>query len=68
MSEQTKIPNGVRIVAEQAGLGRVLKLFPEAVRAAAERGLRPLGEPAGGMSPIASPASIFDPTRFENDE
>jgi hypothetical protein len=68
MSDGKKIPEQVRLLAEQAGLGRALKLFPETVAAAAERGLRPLGEPPGGISPIASPAPVFDPTHFEGEE
>ena len=68
MSDGTKIPDAVRIMAEQSGLGRALKLFPEAVLAAAKRGLRPLGELAAGMSPIASPAPVFDPAHFEGDK
>lgn len=66
MSDSDKLPESVRAVAEQQGLQRALKLFPESVKAAAERGLRPLGNPPPGNSPIASPAPVFDPTRFEN--
>jgi hypothetical protein len=32
-----------------------------------ERGLRPVGNPPGGYSPIAHPAPVFDPTSFERD-
>jgi hypothetical protein len=66
MSEPSKIPESVRLAAEQQGLGRALKRFPDIVTAAAERGLKPLGEPPAGLSPLASPAPIFDPTRFES--
>jgi hypothetical protein len=65
MSEASKVPESVRLMAEQHGLGKALKLFPDGVKAAAERGLKPLGAPPKGNSPIASPAPIFDPARFD---
>jgi hypothetical protein len=68
MSDAAKIPEMVRVLAEQQGLQRALALFPEQVVAAAERGLRPLGEPTAGISPIAAPAPVFDPTRYEGGE
>jgi hypothetical protein len=67
MSDTPEIPEHIRATAEQAGLGKALKLFPEGVKAAYERGTRPLGDHPG-LSPIASPAAIFNPTRFEQDE
>ena len=39
MSESAKVPEDVRRMAEQHGLAKALKLFPEGVKAAAERGL-----------------------------
>jgi len=68
MSDVSALAEHVRLIAEQAGLARALKLFPEGVKAAAERGLRPLGELPKGTSPIVSPAPIFDPARFEREE
>jgi hypothetical protein len=68
MSDATKVPEAVRLMAEQHGLAKALKLFPGGVAAAAERGLRPLGEAPKGNSPIASPAPIFNPARFERNE
>ena len=68
MTDEAKIPEPVRVIAEQQGLHRALTLYPEAVKAAAERGLRPLGAPPAGNSPIASPAPVFDPTRFEGNQ
>jgi hypothetical protein len=68
MTDETKIPEAMHVMAEQAGLQRALKLYPEGVKAAAERGLRPLGSPPAGASPIASPAPVFDPTRHERDQ
>jgi hypothetical protein len=59
-----KIPEAVRILAEQQGLQRALTQFPDAVAAAAERGLRPRSE-APGHSPLMAPAPVFDPTTFE---
>jgi len=55
----------LRLAAEQRGLSKALKLFPDGVKGAAEKGLKPLGVPAQGISPTASPASIFNPARFE---
>ncbi|MBM3527306.1 MAG: hypothetical protein FJX62_04385 [Alphaproteobacteria bacterium] len=55
----------LRVLAEQAGLGRALEKFPDGVKAAAERGLRPLGDHPKGYDPVAHPAPVFDPTLFE---
>ena len=65
MNDKDQVPESVRLLAEQRGLGKALKLYPEGVKAAAERGLRPLGEAPPGNSPIASPAPVFDPSRYE---
>jgi hypothetical protein len=67
VSDGAKVPEHIRLAAEQHGLGKALKLFPDGVKAAYERGTRPLGEASKGTSPIATPAPIFDPTRFEQD-
>ena len=64
MSNAPDIPEHVRMLAEQAGLERALEKFPDGVLAAAERGLRPLGDHKG-VTPTASPAPVFDPARFE---
>jgi hypothetical protein len=42
-----------------------MEKFPDGVAAAAERGLRPIGAFAGGLSPTAHPAPVFDPSRYE---
>jgi hypothetical protein len=55
----------VRLLAGQAGLGKALKLFPESVKAAVERGSKPLGDPPKGHVPTASPAPVFNPVAFE---
>jgi hypothetical protein len=68
MSDASKLPEHIRLAAEQHGLGKALKLYPDGVRAAAERGLKPLGAAPKGNSPIASPAHIFTPARFERGE
>jgi hypothetical protein len=68
MSDTPDIPEHVRLAAEQQGLGKALKLFPDGVKAAAERGLKPLGAAPEGNAPIAQPAPIFDPARFEHDQ
>jgi hypothetical protein len=65
MSEAANVPEHIRLAAEQHGLGKALKLYPDGVKAAAERGLKPLGAPPQRTSPIAQPAHIFNPARFE---
>jgi hypothetical protein len=57
----------LRLLCEQAGLTKALTMFPDGVKAAVERGLRPLGDHPG-ITPISSPAPVFDPTRFENEQ
>ena len=54
-------------MAEQHGLAKALKLYPDGVKAAAERGLKPLGERRKGTRRSASPAPIFNPARFERE-
>jgi hypothetical protein len=68
MTDTEKLPDNIRIVAEQQGLSRALKLYPDAIKAAVEHGLRPLGAPPAGTSPVASPAPVFEPTTFERSE
>jgi hypothetical protein len=67
MSNAPKIPEAVRLLAEQHGLAKALKLYPDGVMAAVERGRKPLGELPKGMTPIAAPAHIFNPARFESE-
>ena len=52
MSDASKNPETVRLLAEQHGLSKALKLFPDGVKAAAERGLKPLGESPKGTTSI----------------
>jgi len=68
MSDASKNSEAVRLLAEQHGLARALKLFPDGVKAAAERGLKPLGTLPQGTTSISSPAHIFNPARFEKSE
>jgi hypothetical protein len=65
MSEASDLPESTRRLAEQAGLTKALELFPDGVKSAAERGLRPLGDPPKGHVPTASPAPVFNPAAFE---
>ena len=65
MSEPASGSESLRLATEQRGLSKALKLFPDGAKAAGEKGLKPLGTPAQGISPIASPASVFNPARFE---
>ena len=68
MSDASKIPEAARLMAEQQGLSKALKLYPDGVKAAAERGLKPLGALPKGTTSISSPAPVFNPARFERDE
>jgi hypothetical protein len=51
----------LRLLAEQADLKRALEKFPDGLKGAAERGLRPLGAMPAGNSPITHPAHVFKP-------
>jgi hypothetical protein len=66
MSSAADNSEAVRLLAEQAGLEKALKLFPDGVKAAAERGTKPLGDPPKGHVPTASPAPVFNPAAFES--
>jgi hypothetical protein len=68
MSDALKNFEAVRLLAEQQGLSKALKLFPDGVKAAAERGLKPLGELPKGTTSISSPAPIFNPARIESEK
>jgi hypothetical protein len=68
MADTSKIPETIRRAAGPAGLGRALELFPETVKAAWDRGTRPLGAPPEGTPPLLHPAPVFDPTQFERDK
>jgi hypothetical protein len=67
MGEPSAILDAVRLMAERRGLGKVLKLYPHEMQAAAEKGLKPLGELPKGTTSINSPAHIFNPARFEKE-
>ena len=68
MSDASKVSESVRLAAEQHGLSKALELYPDGVKAAAERGLKPLGELPKGTTSISSPAPIFNPARFESEK
>jgi hypothetical protein len=55
------MPDGIRLLAEQRGLARALALFPETVKAAAERGSKPM--PPLPDPSATEPAFSFDPVR-----
>jgi hypothetical protein len=65
MSGAPDVSEKVRLLVEQAGLDKALKLFPDGVKAAVERGLKSTGDPPKGHVPTASPAPVFDPGAFE---
>jgi hypothetical protein len=58
-------PDLIRMLAEQNGLKRALEKFPDGVKGAAERGLRPVSALPPGNSPITNPASVFNPEPYE---
>ena len=64
MSNAPDSSEATRLLAERAGLGKALKLFPDGVKTAIERGLKPLGDPPKGYVPTASPAPVFNPAAF----
>jgi dihydroorotase len=68
MSDAPKTSDVVRLLAEQHGLAKALKLYPDGVTAAVERGLKPLGALPKGTTSISSPAPVFNPARFERGE
>ena len=68
MSNASEVPEHIRLAAERQGLGKALRLFPEGVVAAYERGTRPLGDLPKSNSPIAQPAPVFKAARFERGE
>jgi dihydroorotase len=68
MGDAPKTPEAVRLLAEQHGLSKALKLYPDGVTAAVERGLKPLGALPKGTTSISSPAPVFNPASFERDE
>jgi len=55
-------------LAELHGLKRALEKFPDGVKGAAERGLRPVGAMPAGNSPITQPAHVFNPAQFERNK
>ena len=65
MADASDIPEAARLLAEQAGLAKALKLFPDGVKSAIERGTKPLGDPPKGHVPTASPAPVFNPAAFD---
>jgi hypothetical protein len=65
MADVSDIPETARLLAERAGLSKALKLFPDGVKTAVERGLKPIGDPPKGHVPTASPAPVFNPAAFE---
>ena len=55
----------IRLLAEQAGLGKAFALAPEIVAACVERGQQPFSEPPATLTPLTAPAALFDPASFE---
>ena len=65
MSEASKNTEAVRQLAEQAGLSKAFKLAPEIVAVCIERGQSPFSAPPTALTPLTTPAPVFDPTDFE---
>ena len=63
---ENKPSDVIPVLAELHGLQRAMEKFPDGVKAAAERGLRPVGAMPPGNSPITQPAHIFNPGQFEH--
>jgi len=64
MGEASKNPETIRQLAEQAGLGKAFKLAPEIVTACIERGQSPFSAPPAALTPLTTPAPVFDPADF----
>jgi hypothetical protein len=64
MSDASKSTEAVRLLAEQAGLGKAFKLAPEIVAACIERGQSPFSTPPAALTPLTTPAPVFDPADF----
>ena len=62
MSDVSKTSDIVRLIAEQQGITRALELYPDSVKAGAERGLKPVTLPPG-TSPRIHPSNVFVPVR-----
>lgn len=62
MSDASKVLDNIRLLAQQAGLGKAFALAPDIVGACVERGQHPLTKSPD--SPITTPAPIFDPAAF----
>jgi len=65
MNDTLKNPEPLQWLCEQHSLERALKLFPDGVKGAVERGLKPIGDLPPGNSPLIHPAPVFNPARFE---
>ena len=62
MADTSKTPDIVRLIAEQQGIARALEQYPDAVKAGAERGLKPVTLPPG-TPPRIHPSNVFVPIR-----
>ena len=62
MSDASKNSDIVRLIAEQQNITRALELYPDAVKAGAERGLKPVVLPPG-TPPRIHPSNLFMPVR-----
>jgi hypothetical protein len=67
MTDTSKTPDIVRLIAEQQNITRALDLYPDAVKAGAERGLKPVALPHG-TPPRIHPSNIFVPVRSGKSE
>ena len=58
MADTSKTPDIVWLIAEQQGIARALEQYPDAVKAGAERGLKPVTLPPGTPAPDDRAARI----------
>jgi hypothetical protein len=62
MTDTSKTPDIVQLIAQQQGITRALELYPDSVKAGAERGLKPVTLPRG-TPPRIHPSNVFVPVR-----
>ena len=67
MADTSKTSDIIRLIAEQQGITRALEQYPDAVKAGAERGLRPVTLPPG-TPPRIHPSNVFVPVRSGTSE
>jgi hypothetical protein len=57
--------DAVRQLAEEAGLGKAFALAPDIVAGCVERGQHPFTALPAVLTPLTTPAPVFDPASFK---